>query len=398
MKKWCLLLVCLLFVWILPVVNANAQDMQQAEDLTFSCTFSSSSGKEYHRLKDSKIRNSFETKKQENAYLQIDAEQPIGGLYIIWPATPTAWSLQALRDGEWTEVGQGAPYGFVHEYIAVPGDTSIRIVMPEGKKQAIKISEMRVFGQGEIPAGVQQWAPTPEKAELLLLVAHPDDEHIFFGGTIAYYASQQQKDVIVAYMTCGNRTRRTELLNGLWTAGLRTYPVIGNFPDKYCNNLKDGYKIWGKTKTLTYVTELFRKYKPEVVLTHDLKGEYGHGGHRVSGDAVMQCVQFAKDAEKYPESAAAYGTWEAKKVYLHLYLENQITLDWHQTIDALGGITALEAAQQGFACHVTQQGGSVGSFKFAVEDRGMYDNSLFGLYYSAVGMDTEKNDFFENLD
>ena len=36
-----------------------------------------------------------------------------------------------------------------------------------------------VFGEGELPDWVQRWEPTVEKADLLVLATHPDDELIF---------------------------------------------------------------------------------------------------------------------------------------------------------------------------------------------------------------------------
>ena len=399
MKKWGLLFVCLVAFWVYPCLGESAGE---AADLTKECVFSASSGQKISRLTDSKIKAVFETKKQENAYIQIDAPAPVGGLYIIWENEPSPWSLQTQEEGVWTQAAKGAPYGFVHEFIEVPGKASLRIAVPQGEKAALKVAEIRVYGMGDIPAAVQRWEPTPKKAELMVISAHPDDEYIFFGGVIPYYAGQLKKDVVVCYMTCGNRTRRTELLNGLWKAGLRAYPVIGSFPDKYCSSLSKGYEIWGKGKTLKYVTGLFRQYKPQVVVTHDLKGEYGHGGHRACGDAAVQCAALAQDPEKYPESYEAYGAWEVEKLYIHLYPENQLTMDWTSPLSAFEGKTALEIAAEAFDCHVTQQRGAVTvggkKFVFDVYDHGRFDNAVFGLAYTAVGADAALNDFFEHIE
>ena len=90
---------------------------------------------------------------------------------------------------------------------------------------------------------------------------------LFFGGAIPYYAAQRKMNVVVAYMTCGTTMRRSELLNGLWAMGVRNYPVIGEFWDKYSYNLEGGYSAWGKRNTNQYLTGLLRQFKPEVVLT-----------------------------------------------------------------------------------------------------------------------------------
>ena len=67
-------------------------------------------------------------------------------------------------------------------------------------------------------------------------------------------------------------------------------------------------------------------------------------------------------------------------------------MDWRVPLEAFGGKTSFEVAEEGFRCHISQQ-----STDYHVEDWGPWDNSLFGLYRTTVGPDTEKNDFFENL-
>jgi hypothetical protein len=140
------------------------------------------------------------------------------------------------------------------------------------------------------------------------------------------------------------------------------------------------------------VTEWIRRFQPEVLLTQDVGGEYGHGAHRVCADAAMHCIGLAADAKKYPGSVKAYGTWDVPKCYIHLYPENVVDMDWRQPLASFGGRTSFEVAEDAFRCHVSQQ-----KTDYHVEDWGSCDNSLFGLYRSLVGPDEEKNDFFEHL-
>ena len=100
----------------------------------------------------------------------------------------------------------------MHVLLELDGQTHFRIVGDSGKESYLKINEVFVFGDGDLPDWVQRWEPTPEKADLLLLVAHPDDELIFFGGTIPTYAVERGMNVVVAYMSYSNTTRRSELL------------------------------------------------------------------------------------------------------------------------------------------------------------------------------------------
>ena len=99
----------------------------------------------------------------------------------------------------------------------------------------------------------------------------------------------------------------------------------------------------------------------------------------------------AQDATKYPESAQAYGAWQVKKLYLHLYHENPIEMDWHQPLQAYGGKTGYEMACIGYAEHKSQQ-----DF-YQMQQGGKYDNAKFGLAYTTVGLDTGKRDFFEHI-
>ena len=87
------------------------------------------------------------------------------------------------------------------------------------------------------------------------------------------------------------------------------------------------------------------------------------------------------------------GVWQVPKVYIHLWEENQLTMDWHQPLAAFDGLTAQEVARRAYACHTSQQ-----QKQWAVLDGGIYDNSLFGLFSSTVGPDVEKNDLFEHLE
>lgn len=240
---------------------------------------------------------------------------------------------------------------------------------------------------------MQRWNPTPQYADLMFLVAHPDDELLFMGGAIPTYAVEQQRKVVVAYMCHSNTTRRSELLNGLWAMGVRDYPVIGDFWDSYTTSLKVARKKWEQNKALAYVVELYRKYRPKVVVTHDFDGEYGHGMHKLTAELAQQAYVKAADSEAFPDSLKIYGEWQVQKLYAHLYPENQIKFDWTVPLQSMGGKSSIELATEAYALHVTQRG-----TKFTMETTAVeYDNSLFGLVASEVGLDVRHDDFLENV-
>lgn len=395
----CVLLCGLLLTGIAPIARA-----EQAEDLTALCEISPRSPR--HGLKsisDRKYTTPWETAERKDPFVQVMLPEgkPCASLYICFGKMPAAWEVQTLDGKDWVTLVKGDTR-FLHAFVELPRQvSSLRIQATSGKRTTLLLNELFVFGPGEVPDWVQKWEPTFEKADLMVLTAHPDDELLFMGGTIPYYGVVQGRRVVVVCMTASNTTRSSELLNGLWSMGVRNYPVIGPFGDGYSSKLDKGYTRWGGTdKVRAYVTEMIRKFKPDVLVTHDLNGEYGHGAHRVCADAAVWCVEHAADAAVLPDSVQEYGAWDVSKLYLHLYQENEITLNWRTPEAALHGRTPLEAAQEAYTFHVTQQNAGtlvMNGEDFSVTDEGEYSCSRFGLYRSLVGPDIAKDDFFENI-
>ena len=375
---------------------------EEAQDITEKCTLVETSGSKFKnsRISDRSYATNWESYKEKQPFVHYSAQEPIGGVYVCFADAVKPWEVQVLENGEWTAVYQSEGL-YAHEYVPLNGVQAFRLCNSGDKQTVLNISEIYILGQGDAPSWVQSWQPTVEKADLLILSAHPDDEILFFGGAIPYYAGELKKDVLVAYLTCGTMERRSELLDGLWLAGVRNYPVIGDFWDAYSKKLDTAYENWGKTKVMKYVTELFRTYQPEVILTHDVNGEYGHGAHRVCADAAQKCIAYAADAEKWPEIG---DSWQVKKLYLHLYGENTIEMDWDQPLTAFGGETGFEVAKRMYLCHVTQQSAGqknkeTGEFEvFVVEPRDSdYSCYRFGLAHTTVGPDEAGNDFLEHI-
>ncbi|MBR5430070.1 MAG: PIG-L family deacetylase, partial [Firmicutes bacterium] len=383
---------------------------EEAENITGQCKFRINSTKfKYTQMTDGKYTTYMETHKVKNPSVTVSAPagKRIYGVYVCFGVRPEGLEFQVERGGEWVCCAE-ADSTYYHVYCPVPeGVDRIRLVATGSQKQSFRINEIFILGQGEVPAWVQRWEPTPEKADMMLLVAHPDDDLIFFGGTIPTYAGERGCSLLVAYMTHNNPTRISELLNALWALGVRQYPVIGNFSDSYQTSLERQYeRMGGEAKVLDWAVELYRRYKPEVVLTQDVNGEYGHPQHKMVADASLESFDLAADASQYPDSAHAYGTWLVKKLYLHLYGEeaDQTVLDWEQPLSAFGGKTGAELAAEAFALHVSQKGMGAGKGdkfeEFKVETTGAkkYPYDHFGLAKTTVGPDEAKNDFLEHID
>lgn len=402
--------------WILGLLAAllllgGSAAAEEAPDLTDRCTLKVSvaaKGGE-KSVTDQNYETFWESKKGKNASVIIDSPEPIYGLYLCFERMPDEYVIQAGTGGNsWKDLQRGDTR-FHHMYYALNGETRIRILAESGSGQNtyMGFNEIFVFGQGETPDWVQRWQPTAEKADILFLAMHPDDDLLFMGGAIATYAVELKKQTIVAYMSYSNTTRRSEALNGLWTLGVRQYPVFLGIRDVWSDTVKDAWKKvdGGKTALYHLVTELFRKYKPDVVVTHDLNGEYGHAQHKMTAQTAVDCYTQAADPEKDPASAGEYGVWQVQKLYLHLYGDesNQTRFNFDLPLVSLGGKTGMEIAAEAYAKHVTQQ--NMGQkihgvwHPFSVEEYGrkLYPATVFGLYASEVGPDRLHTDFLENL-
>jgi len=393
MKKW----LTALAVFLLMLCCVSGAVAAEAMDISDDCTFKGSSNKRKPTLlHDKKFTTSWESNKTKTPWLSVTAPagMPIHGLYICFATMPEQWEIQIADGQDWMTYQQGDTR-FLHTYVNIPeGAEKIRIISTSEKKTAMRINELYALSEGDVPSWVQRWEPTHEKADILFLSTHPDDELIFFGGAIPTYAAEQQRKVVVAYFTYSNVARSSELLNGLWHMGVRNYPVIGEFRDAYAKNLKTAYKnAGGKNKVREWVTGLYRQYQPEVVVTQDKDGEYGHKQHMMIAETAQDCIELAATEGEFLDSFLMYGVWQVKKLYLHLWPENQITFDWNVPLVSMNGSTGLELANEAYALHKTQEASGMSVTETGAE----YDNRVFGLAFSTVGEDVRKDDFLENI-
>jgi LmbE family N-acetylglucosaminyl deacetylase len=275
-------------------------------------------------------------------------------------------------------------------YYTVEGAT--REIKVESDR-TLYLSEALLLSDGTLPDGLFNWQSPTQKADILVVAAHPDDELLYFGGTLPTYAGQRGLNVQVVYLACDERARIDEALDGLWVCGVRNAPVFLGFRDAYSETLEEAQTDLDRDAITAAIVETIRRFKPEVIVTHDLSGEYGHGVHMLTARCTLDAVAAAADGEQFTDSANLFGVWQAQKLYLHLYNFGKITMDWRVPLSAFDGKTALEVANIAYARHLSQQ-----SFQHAVYDDGKYSSAEFGLVYSAVGSDEAGNDFLEHID
>ena len=385
------LVMCLWMALIAP--PGLAEDAGKGADITKKCAFKVSEGNK-DKFLDGKAGTLW-SPKHKDAWIgiKLPKDTRAGWLRVEWMFDPTAYELTEYDDAM-------SPLRTRTQADMWPNIYSMYELLPETRVIQLKLTakdqsicRVGVYSAGELPADAQLWNPPVDKADLMVLSTHQDDELVFMGGTIPYYAVALQKPTVIVYMTNCARYRRAEALNALWKMGVRDYPDFINLKDEKVGSIEAGIKLWGgKDKVLSLVVERIRRYKPEVIVAQDLNGEYGHNQHKITARCAKYAIDAAADPSQYPESAQKYGTWQVKKLYHHLYKENTLEMDWETPMEALGGKTPLEVAKIGMKEHSSQTGA------YAVKSHGTYDNSKFGLYFTTVGDDEAKNDFLEHID
>lgn len=361
---------------------------EEARDITHECTFVRKSSQVNFKPLQDRNYASYYTMNQHRI-VEIHAQEDVSGVYLQFFRYTHPLDVQVEQDGEWLPVAT-TDGTYLTAYIPLPeGARKVRIVNESGKQ--VTLAEITLFGAGEKPKRIPEWE-APGKADLLLVSTHPDDELLWFGGLLPTYAGEKDLAVQVAYLVPSVGYRRLELLDGLWHCGVERYPLFLEMQDKRAPNLKKQYELWNRNTLLDKVVAAIRQVQPEVIVTQDVHGEYGHGAHRACADACMQAIRDAADATKYKKSAKEYGVWQAKKLYLHLYEENQLRFDWHVPLAAFDGKDGLTVATEALAFHKSQILGG-----WEMEDGGENDNALFGLYFTTVGEDVKKDDLMENI-
>jgi N-acetyl-1-D-myo-inositol-2-amino-2-deoxy-alpha-D-glucopyranoside deacetylase len=170
---------------------------------------------------------------------------------------------------------------------------------------------------------------------LVLTGAHPDDESFGVGGTLAQYAAAGFK----VYYICGTRGEVGEVT----TESMKGYASIA---DLRSNELKCaaralgladviylGYRDSGMAgsednkhpqalamapleQVAVRIVEALRRLKPEVLITSDPIGGYGHPDHIAIHNATVMAFSAAGDPQKYPGTGPVF---KPQKLYFHVF-------------------------------------------------------------------------------
>lgn len=389
----------LMILCLLPMVFFSAAKADAARDVTSECRFHLAYvATRVSYMRDRNYETVMESELMREPIITVTTgDTPVSAVYVEFGKSRLPFQVQVQQGKEWVTVASCGAY-YAQEFVAFPpvtGEFRLSFIS-NGSASVISISEIHLLSEGEVDEEKYHvWRDTVSKADLMITVAHPDDELLWLGGMIPYYTAEREMNVLVTYLTCGKFWREHELLNGLWHCGVRNYPLIAYLPDFKTFYTEEVYARWDRTAVNKYIVQQIRHYRPEVVVTHALNGEYGHAQHIVCAYRTRQAVELAASADYDKSSYKKYGTWQVKKLYLHLGDSPTTVMDWHQPLNAFNGKTGFEIAGEAYRMHISQMGGST---YYDVADRGTeYDSFVYTLTYSAVGEDTAGGDLFENI-
>ncbi len=335
--------------------------------------------------------------------LTVSSEEIIDSIYLVfWDKAPNFTLSCGEKNYEITNT-------FLHAFVKIPEEVIECHEVTISFSEKTNLSDISVFKDGKLPNHIQIWNQPHEKADLLLCATQYSNEHTLFAGIIPYHIANNYRVQVAFFSDFKGSTKKHEMLDGLWAVGMKNYPVLSEFPESTKKTAEDVLKDFEKENItedmlLSFQTELLRRFKPQVVVSHDLNGENDSGLSILNVQTLIKAIDLAKVASNYPETALRYGAWDTPKFYLHLYNENQITLNWDEPLDAYNGKTSFQISQEGYKANKAQQktwftkwlNGNDGKNNTAATIE-TYSPCLFGLYRTTVGEDSQKNTFFEHL-
>lgn len=176
---------------------------------------------------------------------------------------------------------------------------------------------------------------TEGKRRLLAALAHPDDESFGMAGTIARYASEGAEvhlicatngDVGTAddHFLTGHETiaslRLSELRCAAQILGLTRLYAFGyrdsGMPGSPDNEHPESLVAAELEDVVRRIVEVIREMRPQVVVTFDPYGGYGHPDHLRMHEATVKAFQDAADPSRFPEQVTAgLSPYQPQKLY-----------------------------------------------------------------------------------
>ena len=222
------------------------------------------------------------------------------------------------------------------------------------------------------------------KVDLLLVVAHPDDDVL--AGTYLAKLVDEGKRVAVVFMRSGESggnaagveraaslglIRQIEDARDLATLGITTVWFLAG-RDTAGQDPRRSLAVWGHGRALADAVRVVRLTRPDVILTWlplQVTGE-NHGDHQAAAVVATEAFDASSDAAAFPEQLAApvkqfeseydgLETWQPKKLYFMSDAQDTAFMTGHGpaypvTDRTSKGVPYWQLAYQQLTAHVTQ--------------------------------------------
>jgi LmbE family N-acetylglucosaminyl deacetylase len=164
------------------------------------------------------------------------------------------------------------------------------------------------------------------KQKILMFVgAHPDDETFGLGAILAQYAASGVKvyylcstrgeagtvdpTILKGYNSIGD-LRWDELTKAVKVLGLTGFCHLG-YRDSGMAGAEDNKHPEAMINATVEeaagrIIKFFRQIRPDVVVTHDPSGGYGHPDHVATHNATVMAFKLSGESSKYPEAGTAF--------------------------------------------------------------------------------------------
>lgn len=159
-----------------------------------------------------------------------------------------------------------------------------------------------------------------EQRSLMAIFAHPDDESYGVAGTLATYAARgvdvrlvcatkgeagMISNPALAYRDNLGAVREEELRNACRVMGIHQPNMMG-YRDSGMAGTKENHdpqslNMAAPERVIGKLVYLIRELRPDVILTFDHEGVYGHPDHAAMSKYTEEAFQAAGDANRYPD-------------------------------------------------------------------------------------------------
>ena len=184
---------------------------------------------------------------------------------------------------------------------------------------------------------------------LMIVHAHPDDEAIPTGGTLPRYAAEGVRTVLVT-ATRGEEGeivlpeldrpevrarfgefRTAELQQAAIILGINDLELLGyrdsGMVDRPSNAHPACFHQANPEEAAWRLTRLVRRYQPQVLVTYNEFGGYGHPDHIACHKATVAAFRAAGDPERFPDAGPP---WAPSKLYYANSPRNTLVRAWEK--------------------------------------------------------------------